>query len=63
MCLIRIIQSIYDEFVKEAALTAEQYRLGDPQDPATTMGPLATERQVDLVEAQVSLHPLRPLHW
>ncbi|RJG14869.1 aldehyde dehydrogenase family protein [Massilia cavernae] len=33
-------QSVYGEFIERAAALARQYVLGDPLDPATTLGPL-----------------------
>jgi aldehyde dehydrogenase (NAD+) len=38
-------RSVHDELVSRIVRRAEAIRLGDPQDPATEMGPLATEPQ------------------
>lgn len=42
-------ESIYDEFVKEAALHARTYKVGDPMDTNTTVGPLISELQMKKV--------------
>ncbi len=43
---ILVQEGIYDEFVaKFIKFTAENYAVGDPLDPATTMGPLVTPEQ------------------
>jgi aldehyde dehydrogenase (NAD+) len=41
--------SRYDEVVELAATTANGYTVGDPTDPATRLGPLATQTQRDRV--------------
>ena len=38
-------RSVHDELVERVVRRAEAIRIGDPQDPATEMGPLATEPQ------------------
>jgi acyl-CoA reductase-like NAD-dependent aldehyde dehydrogenase len=43
----------HDEFVEGLAGVAESFVLGDPHDPATTMGPLVNARQRDRVEGYV----------
>jgi acyl-CoA reductase-like NAD-dependent aldehyde dehydrogenase len=42
---------VFDRFVKDAAALAAQYVLGDPQDEATTLGPMAQLRLADTVRA------------
>ncbi|MEI9408159.1 aldehyde dehydrogenase [Mesorhizobium salmacidum] len=42
--------SVKDEFLARLKRKAEAIRIGDPQDPATEMGPLATQRQRDWIE-------------
>ncbi|HVR72340.1 MAG TPA: aldehyde dehydrogenase family protein [Vicinamibacteria bacterium] len=44
---------VYDEFVERARTALRDYRLGDPLDEATTMGPLASRPALDTLEAQV----------
>ncbi len=46
--------SVYAPFLERAQRVLERYRLGDPQDEATTMGPLVDARALDAVEAQVA---------
>jgi acyl-CoA reductase-like NAD-dependent aldehyde dehydrogenase len=45
---------LFDEFVAHAARLIANYKMGDPRDPATTMGPLADPRAADLMERQVA---------
>jgi acyl-CoA reductase-like NAD-dependent aldehyde dehydrogenase len=40
----------HDELVEAAAAAADRLTVGDPHDPATTVGPLVAERQRDRVE-------------
>ena len=41
--------SRYEEAARIAAATAAEYRLGDPMEPGTTLGPLASKMQQDLL--------------
>ncbi|QCP51876.1 aldehyde dehydrogenase [Trinickia violacea] len=43
-------RGIHDALLARLAAKAEAIRIGDPQDPATEMGPLATSRQREHVE-------------
>jgi aldehyde dehydrogenase (NAD+) len=45
--------SQYGEAVEIAKATAEAVRLGDPADPATTMGPLISQVQFDRVQSLI----------
>ncbi|RUZ62652.1 aldehyde dehydrogenase family protein, partial [Mesorhizobium sp. M7A.F.Ca.US.007.01.1.1] len=47
-------RSVKDEFLARLKRKAEAIRIGDPQDPATEMGPLATLRQRDWIEKVVA---------
>lgn len=51
---VYVHRSLYDRFVDGAVAWTRQLRLGDPLDPATTMGPMASRRFADGVRAQVS---------
>ncbi len=51
---IYVIDSLYDEFVAKAVKTVEGYKLGNPLDAETTMGPMANIRFADEVRAQTS---------
>ncbi|QJT05265.1 aldehyde dehydrogenase family protein [Streptomyces asoensis] len=43
-------ESVHDEFVARLSSALAEVRVGDPADPATTMGPLISEAQRDRVE-------------
>ncbi|WP_327186086.1 aldehyde dehydrogenase family protein [Streptomyces sp. NBC_01334] len=43
-------ESVHDEFVDRLSAALAEVRVGDPADPATTMGPLISEAQRDRVE-------------
>jgi acyl-CoA reductase-like NAD-dependent aldehyde dehydrogenase len=45
---------VYDEFVSAFVELTRQYRLGDPLDPDTTLGPLVRTAAADFVRAQVA---------
>ncbi|MBM2712886.1 aldehyde dehydrogenase [Mesorhizobium caraganae] len=47
-------RSAKDEFLARLKRQAEAIKIGDPQDPATEMGPLATSRQRDWIEKIVA---------
>ncbi|TGQ37352.1 aldehyde dehydrogenase [Mesorhizobium sp. M00.F.Ca.ET.216.01.1.1] len=47
-------RSVKDEFLGQLKRKAEAISIGDPQDPATEMGPLATLRQRDRIEKIVA---------
>jgi len=44
----------YDEFVERAKSVLASYKLGDPLDETTTLGPLARKEALDVLEAQVA---------
>lgn len=45
----------YDEVVDALVATAESFVVGDPFDPATTMGPLVSERQRERVQGYIAI--------
>ncbi|MER9892758.1 aldehyde dehydrogenase [Mesorhizobium sp. M0119] len=47
-------RSVKDEFLARLKRKAEAIRIGDPQDPTTEMGPLATSRQREWIEKIVA---------
>jgi acyl-CoA reductase-like NAD-dependent aldehyde dehydrogenase len=49
-----IQESIYDELVAKVAARAAEIRIGDPLDPDSQMGPLATPAQLERIEATVA---------
>jgi acyl-CoA reductase-like NAD-dependent aldehyde dehydrogenase len=52
---VLIPRSRYTDAVDAAAAAAEAITVGDPHDPATTVGPLVAERQRDRVEGYIAL--------
>lgn len=48
-------ERIHDEFVRELVERAAEITLGDPKDPSTEMGPLASAEQFETVERYVEL--------
>ena len=51
---IYVIDSLYDGFVDKAVAIARDYRLGNPFEPQSTLGPMANRRFADAVRAQVA---------
>jgi acyl-CoA reductase-like NAD-dependent aldehyde dehydrogenase len=51
---VYVARSIYDRFVDAAVALVRWYRMGDPEDSATTLGPLAHRKGAALVEAHVA---------
>ena len=49
---IYVIESLFDDFIKKAVAVVNQYRLGNPLDPETTIGPMAHIRFANEVRAQ-----------
>jgi succinate-semialdehyde dehydrogenase/glutarate-semialdehyde dehydrogenase len=45
--------SVYDEFLRRFTAGMQALRIGDPLDPATELGPLASPKQAEELEAQV----------
>lgn len=51
---IYVAESLFDDFVAKAVKIVEGYRLGDPMDPETTLGPMAQARFADMVRGQTA---------
>ena len=51
---IYVHESLYDEFVERAVASISDYRLGNPLDNDTTMGPMAHLRFADTVRRQTA---------
>jgi acyl-CoA reductase-like NAD-dependent aldehyde dehydrogenase len=51
---IYVMRSLFSRFIDAYVAEVEKYRLGDPEDETTTMGPLAQRKTVDAIEAQVN---------
>jgi acyl-CoA reductase-like NAD-dependent aldehyde dehydrogenase len=46
-------RSLYDRFVEAALVQMRAYKLGDPEDPGTTMGPIAQPTHPAFIEQQI----------
>ena len=51
---IYVHESLYDAFVEKAVAIVKGYKLGDPMDTSTTLGPMAHRRFADEVRAQIN---------
>jgi acyl-CoA reductase-like NAD-dependent aldehyde dehydrogenase len=51
---IYVADSLFDAFVDKAASIVSGYKLGDPLDQATTLGPMAHQRFAEQVRAQTA---------
>ena len=51
---VYVHRSRYDEFLARAKAVMERYRLGNPLDETTTIGPLASRAALDFLEQQVA---------
>jgi len=50
---VYVHESVFDRFVEGAAALVGQYRLGNPLDKETTLGPMVRARAADFVRGQV----------
>ena len=51
---IYVHESLFDAFVEKAVAIVKGYKLGNPLDQATTLGPMASKRFADEVRAQIN---------
>ena len=51
---IYVAESVFDQFVEGVTAFAKAYVLGNPLDPATTLGPMVNARSADFVRDQIS---------
>ncbi len=51
---IYVAESLFDDFVERAVKIVSAYRLGNPLDPETTLGPMASVRFANAVRAQIA---------
>ena len=51
---IYVMRPLFDKFLDAYVAEVEKYRVGDPEDPQTTLGPLAQRKAVEFMEFQVS---------
>ena len=54
-------RGVRDRLLERLVAKARAIRIGDPQDPATEMGPLATRRQLEWIEKMVSARVSTPV--
>ena len=52
---ILVHESIHDELVDRVVTIAETVRMGDPFDPASTMGPIVSDVQLDRVRSYLAI--------
>ncbi|MBZ5619351.1 MAG: aldehyde dehydrogenase family protein [Acidobacteriia bacterium] len=50
---IYVMRPLFSRFVDAYVAEVEKYKVGDPEDESTTMGPLAQRKAVDFMEFQV----------
>jgi acyl-CoA reductase-like NAD-dependent aldehyde dehydrogenase len=50
---IYVMRSLFSRFVDAYVSEVEKYKVGDPEDETTTMGPLSTRKAVEFMEFQV----------
>ncbi|WP_439815179.1 aldehyde dehydrogenase family protein [Zavarzinia sp. CC-PAN008] len=51
---VYVAEPLYDAFVEGVAALARSYRLGDPTDPSTNLGPMVRTSSAEFVRAQVA---------
>ena len=51
---IYVVESLYEKFLQKAINIVENYKLGNPLEPETTIGPMANKRFSDEVRLQIS---------
>ncbi len=51
---IYVMRPLFSRFVDAYVAEVEKYKVGSPEDPATTVGPLAQCKAVELLESQIS---------
>ncbi|MHC2296950.1 aldehyde dehydrogenase family protein [Rhizobium mongolense] len=55
---IYVHESLYDSFVEKSVAWVSNYKLGNPLDPETSLGPMANKRFAKVVREQTSLGPM-----
>jgi acyl-CoA reductase-like NAD-dependent aldehyde dehydrogenase len=50
---IYVHEDVYSDFIDTFKTLVYQYKLGDPRDPATTLGPVVRTRNADSIRAQI----------
>jgi acyl-CoA reductase-like NAD-dependent aldehyde dehydrogenase len=51
---IYVARGLFDRFVEAYVALVRQYRMGDPEDSATTLGPCAQKKVVETVQGQIA---------
>lgn len=51
---VYVHESVYDSFIEKAKDLVEAYKIGDPMDSSTTLGPLATAKAASAMESQIA---------
>lgn len=51
---VYVMEELYDDFVEKSVALVKGYRLGNPLDPQTTLGPMASRRFADQVREQIA---------
>ena len=51
---IYVVESLYEKFLQKAINIVENYKLGNPLEPETTIGPMANKRFSDEVRSQIN---------
>jgi acyl-CoA reductase-like NAD-dependent aldehyde dehydrogenase len=51
---IYVVESLFDAFIEKAVEIVNGYKLGNPLDPETTLGPMAHKRVAEEVRGQIS---------
>lgn len=51
---IYVHESLYDDFVEKSVAWVSNYKLGNPLDPETTLGPMANKRFAAVVRSQIA---------
>jgi len=51
---VYVHEKVYDAFLEALVAVVEGYRLGDPTDPATTLGPLVRTSAAEFVRGQIA---------
>jgi acyl-CoA reductase-like NAD-dependent aldehyde dehydrogenase len=51
---IYVHESLYDAFVEKSVAWVSNYKLGNPLDPETTLGPMANKRFAETVRGQIA---------
>jgi acyl-CoA reductase-like NAD-dependent aldehyde dehydrogenase len=51
---IYVMRPLFSKFVDAYIAEVEKYKVGDPEDPAIDIGPLAQRKGLDLIESQIS---------